>query len=173
MAAAVQTQIRKAEAQLKPYLYGGPFNSHWGLIEQKTKVKREQIAFGLFGFLAIYLTFGWANDFICNFIGFIYPAYASIFAIESKATHDDTEWLVYWVVYALFGFIEYIGHSFFHTLPFYWLGKCLFLIWLMVPGPKGGSQMLYHRLIRPFHIYYYEVFSQSNRNYDNVLIRQE
>jgi len=71
-------------------------------------------------------------------------------AVESKVTLDDTEWLVYWVVYSSFGFIEYIGHSFFHGLPFYWLVKCLFLIWLMTPGQKGGSQVLYQRLIRPF-----------------------
>jgi hypothetical protein len=32
---------------------------------------------GLLAFLAIYLSFGWANDFICNLIGFLYPAYAS------------------------------------------------------------------------------------------------
>ncbi|CAF3932632.1 unnamed protein product [Rotaria sp. Silwood2] len=150
MAAVVQAQIRKVEEKLKPYLYEGPLTSYWGLIEKKTKVKREQVAFGLFGFLTIYLTFGWANDFICNFLGFIYPAYASILAVESKVTPDNTEWLIYWVVYALFGFIEYIGHNFFHTLPFYWLGKCLFLIWLMVPGAKGGSQILYLRLIHPF-----------------------
>jgi len=70
--------------------------------------------------------------------------------VESKVTHDDTEWLVYWIVYAVFGIVEYIGHNFFHSLPFYWLGKCLFLIWLMVPGQKGGSHVLYNRLIRPF-----------------------
>jgi len=75
-------------------------------------------------------------------------------AVESRLLHDDTEWLVYWVVYSSFGFIEYIGHSFFHGLPFYWLGKCLFLIWLMVPGPKGGSQVLYQRLLRPFVLKY-------------------
>ncbi|CAF0969829.1 unnamed protein product [Rotaria sordida] len=149
MAAAVQTQIRKIEQKLQPYLYKGPLSSYWDLIEKKVPVKREQIALGLFGFLAIYLIIGWANDFVCNFLGFIYPAYASILAIESKTTHDDTEWLIYWVVYALFGFIEYIGHNFFHTLPFYWLGKCLFLIWLMAPGPKGGSQLLYNKLMRP------------------------
>ncbi|CAF1344827.1 unnamed protein product [Adineta steineri] len=150
MAAVVQNQLRKVEEKLKPFLYEGPFNSIGGLIEQKTKVKREQVALGLLAFLAIYLSFGWANDFICNLIGFIYPAYASILAVESKMTHDDTEWLIYWVVYAVFGIVEYVGYNFFHSLPFYWFGKCLFLIWLMAPGPKSGSQVLYSRFIRPF-----------------------
>ncbi len=48
------------------------------------------------------------------------------------------------------GFIEYIGYTFFQTLPLYWLGKCLFLIWLMIPGAKGGSDILYRNLLRPF-----------------------
>ena len=73
-----------------------------------------------------------------------------VLAVESALTTDDTEWLIYWIVYASFGFIEYIGYAFFHSLPFYWLIKCLFLIWLMAPGEKGGSQILYKRLICPF-----------------------
>ncbi|CAF1624191.1 unnamed protein product [Adineta ricciae] len=149
MAAAIKPYLHKVELKVKPYLQEGPLSPYWQLLENKTKAKREHIALGLLALLAIYLAFGWANDFLCNLIGFIYPAYASVLAVESKGTHDDTEWLIYWVVYAVCGIIEYVGHNFFHSLPFYWLGKCLFLIWLMVPGQKGGSYILYQRLIRP------------------------
>ncbi|CAF3196500.1 unnamed protein product [Rotaria socialis] len=164
MAAAVQNQIRKVEEKIKPYLYEGPLTSYWGLVEGKTKVKREQIAFGILGLLALYLLFGWGNDFLCNFLGFIYPAYASVLAVESKGSHDDTEWLMYWVIYALFGFIEYIGYSFFQTLPFYWLGKCIFLVWLMVPGDKGGSKFLYTRFVRPFALKHRSTVDQHLRD---------
>ncbi|CAF4092054.1 unnamed protein product [Rotaria socialis] len=150
MAAQVQTYVRKVEDALKGYLYDGPLTPLWSLVEQKTKLKRERVALGLLGFVAIYLVLGWANDFICNFIGFIYPAYASVLAVESTPTHDDTEWLIYWIVYASFGFVEYIGYVFFHSLPFYWFGKCIFLLWLMAPGERGGSHILYHRFVRPF-----------------------
>ncbi|UJR21002.1 hypothetical protein I4U23_024102 [Adineta vaga] len=163
MAAAIQPYIRKIENKIKPYLYEGPFTSYWGLLEQKAKVKREHVALGLLGLLAVYLSFGWANDFICNLIGFIYPAYASVLAVESKGTRDDTEWLIYWVVYAVCGIIEYVGHNFFHTLPFYWLGKCLFLIWLMVPGPKGGSHVLFNRLISPIVHKFHSTIDKSAR----------
>jgi len=71
-------------------------------------------------------------------------------AVDSKVPHDDTIWLTYWVIYSLLGLLEYIGYTFFHTLTFYWLGKSIFLIWLMMPGSTGGSQILYHQLIRPF-----------------------
>lgn len=77
MAAQIQHHIRNLEDTLKGYLYEGPLTPYWGLLEQKTKVKRERMAVGLLGFIAIYLVLGWAKDFVCNFIGFVYPAYAS------------------------------------------------------------------------------------------------
>jgi receptor expression-enhancing protein 5/6 len=69
--------------------------------------------------------------------------------MESNGTGNDTPWLVYWVIYASFGFVEYIGYNFCQSLLFYWLGKSIFLIWLMAPGSANGSNFLYQRLIRP------------------------
>ena len=80
----------------------------------------------------------------------LFEFFERVLAVESTITHDDTEWLIYWIVYSSFGFAEYIGYTFFHSLPFYWLCKSLFLIWLMIPGEKGGSHILYHRFIRSF-----------------------
>ena len=77
MAAVVQNYIRNFEDKIKPYVREGPLVPLWTLLEDKTKLKREQLALGFLGFLIIYLVFGWGNDFICNFIGFLYPAYAS------------------------------------------------------------------------------------------------
>jgi hypothetical protein len=45
--AVVESQIRKLEEKLKPFLYEGPFTSHLGLLEQKTKLRREQIVLGI------------------------------------------------------------------------------------------------------------------------------
>lgn len=149
MAAVVQAQLRKVEEKLKPALYNTVGSDYWAIAEKKTTLKREQLALGVLLVLGLYLAFGWGNDFLCNLIGFLFPAYASVLAVESKGTRDDTEWLIYWVVYTTATFIEYIGHSFFQTLPFYWLGKCLFLIWLMIPGPNNGSKILYERAFRP------------------------
>ncbi|CAF1131452.1 unnamed protein product [Didymodactylos carnosus] len=150
MEALVRENIRKLEVKLKPLLHEGPLAPYLNTLEQKTKVKREQLALGFFGIVCIYLMLGSAADFVCNFLGFVYPAYASVIAIESPQHQDDTEWLIYWVVYGTFGFAEYFGHHFFHSLWLYWLLKCGFLVWLMVPGQKGGSFVLYHRFIRSF-----------------------
>ena len=77
MAAQIQKHIHNVEETLKGYLYEGPLTPFWSIVEEKTKVKRERVAVGLLGFIAIYLVLGWAKDFVCNFLGFIYPAYAS------------------------------------------------------------------------------------------------
>lgn len=97
MAAAIKPYLHKVELKIKPYLQEGPLAPYWQLLENKTKAKREHIALGmqllyicllliylffafhlgLLALLAIYLAFGWANDFLCNLLGFIYPAYAS------------------------------------------------------------------------------------------------
>jgi len=119
-------------------------------IEAKTNVRRLYIVLGLGAFLALYLMVGYGAQFLCNFLGFLYPAYASVKAIESHDKEDDTKWLTYWVVYSLFALIEFFTDIFLFWIPFYWLLKCLFLLYCMVPTKWNGSTTIYNRVIRPF-----------------------
>lgn len=121
-----------------------------GKIEEKSGVKRLHIVLGLITFLGLYLMIGYGCDFLCNFIGFIYPAYASIKAIESKEKDDDTKWLTYWVVYSIFALVEFFTDIFLFWIPFYWFLKCAFLVWCMLPITSNGSVTIYYKFIRPY-----------------------
>lgn len=117
--------------------------------EAKTGVKRLYLVSGAIGVLSLWLIFGWGAQLLCNAIGFLYPAYASVRAIESKPKDDDTKWLMYWVVFALFSVVEFFSDILLNWFPLYWLAKCIFLIWCFMPIASNGANVIYTRVVRP------------------------
>lgn len=126
-----------------------PVGKVFHFLESKTKVQRVYILIGLLLFLALYLVAGYGAQFLANIIGFIYPAYASMAAIETPDARDDTKWLTYWVVFSLFATLEYPFEFILQYIPFYYLIKCVFFAWLFLPVMNGAS-VLYKTFVRPF-----------------------
>ena len=47
----------------------------------------------------------------------------SIKALETSSKSDDTQWLMYWVVFSLFSVVEFFSDTVVGWVPFYWLIK--------------------------------------------------
>ncbi|KAG9486290.1 receptor expression-enhancing protein 6 isoform X1 [Eleutherodactylus coqui] len=149
--------------RLTNYLNGDNMVSRLlGKAEEKTGIKKYYLATGSLCSLGLYLIFGYGASLVCNLIGFLYPAYRSIKAIESTEKVDDTIWLTYWVVYGVFSVVEFFSDIFLFWFPFYYLGKCGFLLWCMAPFSWNGSQIIYRRFIRP-------LFLKHERTVDSVV----
>jgi len=118
------------------------YSTFLGTLEDNTGVSRRNIVYGVCSVVALYLAFGGLKEFLCNFIGFIYPAYISIKAIESATKEDDTKWLTYWVVYSLFVVVESLTDILLSWIPLYFLLKCVFLLFCMAPIKKNGSVLI-------------------------------
>jgi receptor expression-enhancing protein 5/6 len=118
------------------------------LVADKIGVPTGYIAIGIL-FVAMFLVFSdIGSHAICDVIGIVYPAYMSFKAIESKETDDDKQWLTYWVVFALVQVGETFFDFFLFWIPFYFLFKLMFLIFLAFPETRG-AYMLYERVLKP------------------------
>lgn len=73
-------------------------------------------------------------------------------------------WLTYWVVYSLFGLAEFFSDLLLSWFPFYYVGKCAFLLFCMIPGPWNGAHMLYRRIIRPLFLKHHEAVDNIMRD---------
>lgn len=118
-------------------------------LEGVTKIKRIYLAYGALSFLALYLVFGYAAQLVCNLIGFAWPAYQSLKALESSSKDDDTKWLTYWVTFASFSILEFFADILLNWFPPYFLVKLIFLIWCSLPIERNGSAIVYNALLRP------------------------
>lgn len=145
-------RILEVKDQLNASLYDSnkPWTGVLANLEKKTNINRLYLFIGIIVSSGLWLAFGYAAQLICNIIGFLYPAYASMHALESPCKDDDTKWLTYWVVFAVFCVFDYFSNTIVGWFPLYWLIKCIFFVWLMLPIELNGSLIIYNKIIRPY-----------------------
>jgi receptor expression-enhancing protein 5/6 len=101
---------------------------------KKINVEPGKVVLVGFAILAIVTLLGIFSDIIVLFIGFLYPAYCSFKALETKDTQDDDkQWLTYWVVFMCISLSDDIFGIFLDIIPLHHFIKLLVYIWLFYP----------------------------------------
>jgi receptor expression-enhancing protein 5/6 len=138
------------EGKINSFLAKYPvIDGHLNELSSIVKVKKALIAIGAFSVLALLLFIAGGPSFIIDLVGFVYPVYASFKSIESENVDDDKQWLTYWLVFSLFKIFEGVADALVSFIPFYFIGKVLFLIYCYYPSTKGAT-VIYTSLIRPY-----------------------
>lgn len=118
------------------------------IIHQKTGIEGKYVIIGLVISLLI-VSVGYFEKIITNLIGTIYPAYWTMKSIQSQ-NDDDKYWLTYWVVFAFFSLIDMFSGFLMKLIPFYFIMKILFLVWLFMPNTQGCYYVYYFVIIKLF-----------------------
>ncbi|KAB5591485.1 Protein YOP1 [Ceratobasidium theobromae] len=119
-------------------------------LEQRTQIPK---AYGVLGASALVVLLIFINAFaspVSNLIGWALPAYLSLKAIESPQPEDDVQWLTYWSVFGFFTFLESFAlRIILYYLPFYYVFKTAFVLWLQLPATRG-ARTIHQSVLRPF-----------------------
>jgi len=115
------------------------------IIHQKTGIPSKYVLISL-GICVASVFIGYLEQYITCLVGIVFPSICSIRALETKETDDDKQWLTYWTVYGIFTFIDLFSHFFLKYIPFYFILKIFFLIWLFLPSFKGAT-VIYNKII--------------------------
>lgn len=81
--------------------------------------------------------------------GTMLPAFSSYKAIRTKNMRGYVQWMMYWIVFALFTVVETFTDLLLAWLPFYYEVKMLLVFWLLSPATHGSS-LLYRQFVHPW-----------------------
>lgn len=126
-------------------------------LAEKVKVEKAYLAAGIAVVPVLILLFFGIGHFLIDIIGFAYPMYRSLLAVESYKVVDNkedvTEWLTYWLIFGLFKILEGIVDAVLGFNLIYFMVKAVFLVWCMYPATQG-AKVIYSTVISPFVVPY-------------------
>ena len=118
-------------------------------ISQATGLPQKSVLQGVMGLMVLFIVFGVGASLLTNVIGVAYPAFMSFVALESEGQDDDKQWLTYWVVFGCFTIADQFAGIILSLIPFYYVLKVAFLIWMFHPSSLG-SMTVYNNFLLPF-----------------------
>ena len=111
----------------------------------KAKTGIDGIYVIIFLLLCVFLVYlGIFGSLITNMVGTLYPGFSTIKSMEKKK--NKKKWLTYWVVFGSFMIIDMFSKIIMKLIPFYFVLKILFLIWMFLPG-SNGCYLVYNFII--------------------------
>ena len=111
------------------------FKEQIQLIQEKTGIN-GYVFIGLIILSLIFVYFNLFENLITNLIGTVYPTFWTIKSIESK-DGKAIHWLIYWIIFSSFILLDFFSGFVVKIIPFYFIMKICFLIWLQWPESKG------------------------------------
>ena len=128
------------------------------LVEQ-TKQRPAHVILGLAGLVSFIIISTLGMELLSNLAALL-PLWASIQAVKSKATADDTQWLIYWIVFGVLTVLESLAKTLFFPsedeagakfksgLFLYYVAKIAFLYWCG-SSQFRGAQLVYDKFLLP------------------------
>ena len=116
-------------------------------LEKKTGQPKAIIALAIFAIINFMIFSLGGTKLMSDIFAFAYPAYQSFKAIDSENVVDDTQWLTYWVVFSLVSIVENLGNFLISWIPFYYMIKCAFFLWLYHPKFMGAG-LVYKQVVK-------------------------
>ena len=128
------------------------FQNQMDLIQEKTGIKGIFVILGLF-IAVIFVYFNIFDSIITNLVGTVYPAFWTIKSLEQNSIEEQKKWLTYWVVFGAFIIVDMGSPVIVKFIPFYFVLKILFLMWLFMPG-SNGCTIVYYLIVKKIFGYY-------------------
>ena len=136
------------------------WNNQMKLIQDKTGIKGIYVVIGfIISLILVYLNI--FDTIITNLLGTLYPAFWTIKSIENNDLIEQQNWLTYWAVFSFFILLDMLSPIIIKFIPFYFIMKIMFLIWLFMPGTHG-CQIIYKLIVK-------KIFRKYEERVDNVI----
>ncbi|KAF0701105.1 Aste57867_8402 [Aphanomyces stellatus] len=120
-------------------------------LEEQTGVDKVVLVF--LAALLLWMLFigGVGSSFVCTTVGFAYPGYASFRVLQKPAIIRAGEvrlWLMFWITFACFKFVEVFADKAFSVVPNYNTFKLCAILALFLPSTRRATSF-YTKVLVP------------------------